>query len=124
MCYIVCYFLYQTILIKGAHSEKVGRACDDCIETMFPEEESMPVSPTAISSSAETSPIESPGQQQQQVQSNNPHQVATDRRASNQSLDGILVRLEDYNQDSGIASGATGMVRGIVEAGLNRVSIS
>lgn len=110
-------------MIKGAHSEKVGRACDDCIETMFPEEASIPASPTANSNSAETSPIEFPGQQQQ-IQSNNPHQVATDRRASNQSLDGVLVRPEDYNQDSGIASGATGMVRGIVEAGLNRVSIS
>ncbi|KAG0319676.1 hypothetical protein BGZ97_001668 [Linnemannia gamsii] len=105
-----------TILIKGAHSEKVGRACDDCIETMFPEEASMPISP--IAASAETSPIESSGQQ---IQPNPPHQVATDRRASNQSLDGILIRPEDYSQDSGIASGATGMVRGIVEAGLSRM---
>ncbi|KAG9073305.1 hypothetical protein KI688_001097 [Linnemannia hyalina] len=121
---VVCHSCSsRTILIKGAHSEKVGRACDDCIETMFPEEASMPVSPTANSNSAETSPIESPGQQQQQqqVQSNNQHQVTTDRRASNQSLDGVLVRPEDYSQDSGITSGATGMVRGIVEAGLSRM---
>lgn len=120
---VVCHSCSsRTILIKGAHSEKVGRACDDCIETMFPEEASTPTSPTANSNSAEISPIESPGeQQQQQAQSNNPHQVVTDRRASNQSLDGIIVRPEDYNQDSGIASGATGMVRGIVEAGLNRM---
>lgn len=78
----------------------------------------MPISP--IAASAETSPIESSGQQ---IQPNPPHQVATDRRASNQSLDGILIRPEDYSQDSGIASGATGMVRGIVEAGLSRVSL-
>ncbi|KAF9148815.1 hypothetical protein BG015_009439 [Linnemannia schmuckeri] len=119
---VVCHSCSsRTILIKGAHSEKVGRACDDCIETMFPEEAIMPVFPTVASDSAETSPIESSGQQQQQLQSNPPHQVATDRRASNQSVDSILIRPEDYNQDSGIASGATGMVRGIVEAGLSRM---
>ncbi|KAG0371621.1 hypothetical protein BGX24_001412 [Mortierella sp. AD032] len=115
---VVCHSCSsRTILIKGAHSEKIGRACDDCIETMFPEEESVPSSPTtATSNSAETSPIEAANQQI-------PHQPASakDRRASSLSLDGIFIRPEDYNQESGIASGATGMVRGIVEAGLSRM---
>ncbi|KAF9092920.1 hypothetical protein BGX23_003797 [Mortierella sp. AD031] len=118
---VVCHSCSsRTILIKGAHSEKLGRACDDCIETMFPEEASAPVPANLIANSTETSPVD-PVDQHQQQQSNPAHQVATNRRASNQSLDGIVIRPEDYNQDTGIASGATGMVRGIVEAGLSRM---
>ncbi|KAF9124881.1 hypothetical protein BGW39_007840 [Mortierella sp. 14UC] len=117
---VVCHSCSsRTILIKGAHSEKIGRACDDCIETMFPEEASAPASPTVASNSAETSPIEAPNQQSEQANPSN--QAATDRRTSNQSLDGIFIRPEDYNPESGISSGATGMVRGIVEAGLSRM---
>ncbi|KAF9921680.1 hypothetical protein FBU30_008237 [Linnemannia zychae] len=116
---VVCHSCSsRTILIKGAHSEKVGRACDDCIEAMFPEETNAPFSPVASSSSTDASPIEPTDQNQQQF--NHPNDIAADRRASNQSLDSI-VRPEDFQQESGIATGATGMVRGIVEAGLSRM---
>ncbi|KAF9913250.1 hypothetical protein EC991_000012 [Linnemannia zychae] len=117
---VVCHSCSsRTILIKGTHSEKLGRACDDCIDTMFPEEASAPASPTIASNSAEISPTEAPDQHSQKVNPSN--QDAKDRRASSQSLDGIFIRPEDYNQEPVMASGATGMVRGFVEAGLSRM---
>ncbi|KAF9988138.1 hypothetical protein BGZ65_011851 [Modicella reniformis] len=103
-----------TILIKGANSEKVGRACDDCIDSMFPEEANMALLPN------EPPPME-------QTKPSSPNNDPS-RRFSQQSLDGILIRPEDYTQDTTATTsttspptGATGMVRGFVEAGLNRM---
>ncbi|KAF9185082.1 hypothetical protein BGZ51_002956 [Haplosporangium sp. Z 767] len=104
-----------TILIKGTHSEKVGRACDDCIDTMFPEDANVvPHNDFDVGASAEASPVDA-----QQIAGG----PDVDRRASNNSMDGIVIRPEDYSQESTgqPATGATGMVRGLVEAGLNRM---
>ncbi|KAG0254545.1 hypothetical protein BG011_005667 [Mortierella polycephala] len=113
---VVCHSCStRTILIKGTHSEKVGRACDDCIDTMFPEDTNM-IPPTDFDAGASTevSPVDA-----QQIASD----PDVDRRASNNSMDGIMIRPEDYSQESTgqSATGATGMVRGLVEAGLNRM---
>ncbi|KAF9359574.1 hypothetical protein BGX26_012018 [Mortierella sp. AD094] len=104
-----------TILIKGTTSEKFGRACDDCFDAMPPEEVNMIDSGISSTVSSEPSPVE----QQHQLPrgTNSDHE----RRASNQSLDGIVIRPEDYSQESNPSGGATGMVRGFVEAGLSRM---
>ncbi|KAF9982608.1 hypothetical protein BGZ75_005924 [Mortierella antarctica] len=109
----------RTVLIQGTHSEKVGRACDQCIGTMFPEDLSVTSPVSANTASTEPSPIE----QHQQRPRQDFRPSDPDRRASSQSLDGIMIRPEDYLQDSAAVSnmGATGMVRGFVEAGLNRM---
>ncbi|KAF8933528.1 hypothetical protein BGZ58_006280 [Dissophora ornata] len=108
---VVCHSCSsRTILIKGTHSEKFGRACDDCIDTMFPDEDDMTAAANAIS--AEPLPMD-----QSQRGTNSNH----DRRASGQSLDGVIIRPEDYSPDSYSSTGATGMVRGFVEAGLSRM---
>ncbi|KAF9334895.1 hypothetical protein BG006_001300 [Podila minutissima] len=99
-----------TILIKAGNSEKEGRACDECIDTMFPEEAH--VAPVKhILPSPEPSPVEA----------NSPHHsgIESDRRVSNSSLDGVVVCPEDYVETQ--STGATGMVRGFVEAGLSRM---
>ncbi|KAG0200036.1 hypothetical protein BGX28_006795 [Mortierella sp. GBA30] len=102
------------ILIKGTHSEKFGRACDVCIDTMFPEEANM-VSPVSIDA---ISTEQSPANGHHPAQDGN----EPDRRASLHSMDGVLIRPEDYQETSNaLNAGATGMVRGIVEAGLNRM---
>lgn len=102
----------KTILIKGASSEKEGRACDECIDTMFPEEAHLaPVNP--VVPSPETSPVEATSPQQSGSEFNRP--------VSDSSLDGVVVRPEDYAETQ--STGATGMVRGFVEAGLNRVCV-
>ncbi|KAF9574945.1 hypothetical protein EC968_004946 [Mortierella alpina] len=108
-----------TVLIQGTHSEKVGRACDQCIGTMFPEDLNV-VSPVSTNTaSTEPSPVEQYQQRpRQDLRPSDP-----DRRASSQSLDGVMIRPEDYLQESTATSnmGATGMVRGFMEAGLNRM---
>jgi len=43
------------------------------------------------------------------------------RRISSQSLDGVFVRPEDYSPETSPSTGTAGMMRGFVEAGLNRV---
>ncbi|KAI7822010.1 hypothetical protein BC939DRAFT_195735 [Gamsiella multidivaricata] len=113
---VVCHSCSsRTILIKGTgnHSEKVGRACDDCIDSMFPEEAefSQPIVANQISQEL----LPTVEQQQRRAEG----EIA--RRTSNQSLDGVMIRPEDYAQEAGASIGATGMVRGFVEAGLNRV---
>ncbi|KAF9954382.1 hypothetical protein BGZ70_010585, partial [Mortierella alpina] len=109
----------RTVLIQGTHSEKVGRACDQCIGTMFPEDLNV-ISPVSTNTaSTEPSPIDQLQQRpRQDLRPSDP-----DRRASSQSLDGVMIRPEDYFQESTAVSnmGATGMVRGFVEAGLNRM---
>ncbi|KAF9381446.1 hypothetical protein CPB97_007747 [Podila verticillata] len=108
---VVCHSCSsRTILIKAASSEKEGRACDECIDTMFPEEAYM-ASVNPILPSPETSPVESTSPQQYGSES--------DRPVSDSSLDGVVVRPEDYAETQ--STGATGMVRGFVEAGLNRM---
>ncbi|KAF9437472.1 hypothetical protein BGZ76_000622 [Entomortierella beljakovae] len=110
---LVCHSCSSnTILFKGNNFERVGRACDVCICDMFPEEANMIDPNVVIPESSEKSPIE----QQQRGANSDP-----ERRASNQSLDGVIIKAEDYPQESHNSGGATGMVRGIVEAGLNRM---
>ncbi|KAG0004285.1 hypothetical protein BGZ79_009775 [Entomortierella chlamydospora] len=104
-----------TILIKGTTSEKLGRACDDCFDAMPPEEVNMIDSGISTTGSPESSPV---GQQHQQPRGANSNH---ERHASSQSLDGIMIRSEDYSQESNPSGGATGMVRGFVEAGLSRM---
>ncbi|KAF9401819.1 hypothetical protein BGX21_000457 [Mortierella sp. AD011] len=113
---VVCHSCSShTILIKGTTSEKLGRACDDCFDAMPPEEVTMIDSGISTTGSPESLPV---GQQHQQpCGANNNHE----RQASSQSLDGIIVRSEDYSQESNPSGGATGMVRGFVEAGLSRM---
>lgn len=98
--------------MKGSHSEKTGRACDDCIETMFPEEattqESQPLPPTIQGGTEGDHNVELPRR--------------NEYRDSYHSLDGVYIRSEDCSPDTPTSAGATGMVRGFVEAGLNRVS--
>ncbi|KAF9956554.1 hypothetical protein BGZ72_002688 [Mortierella alpina] len=117
---VVCHSCStRTVLIQGTHSEKVGRACDQCIGTMFPEDLNV-ISPVSTNTaSTEPSPVE----QQHQRPRHEFRPSDPDRRASSQSLDGVMIRPEDYFQESAAASnlGATGMVRGLVEAGLNRM---
>ncbi|KAG0306876.1 hypothetical protein BGZ98_001529 [Dissophora globulifera] len=106
---VVCHSCStRTILIKSAQSEKVGRACDDCIDTMFPEE-------ADTTANQALAPVPEPVSGGRGAHGD-PH-----RRANSQSLDGVLVRPEDYSQEYGVQSGATGLVRGFVEAGLNRM---
>ncbi|KAF8983464.1 hypothetical protein BGZ46_010217 [Entomortierella lignicola] len=117
---VVCHSCStRTILIKSTDSEKVGRACDDCIEAMFPEEINMFDSGAVSPASLETLPVDQ--QQQQQQQRSRGTNSDPERRASSQSLDGVVIRPEDYLQESNSSSGATGMVRGFVEAGLSRI---
>ena len=88
---------------------------------MFPEDLNV-ISPVSTNTaSTEPSPVE----QQHQRPRHEFRPSDPDRRASSQSLDGVMIRPEDYFQESAAASnlGATGMVRGLVEAGLNRVSL-
>lgn len=80
---------------------------------MFPEEAYM-ASVNPILPSPETSPVESTSPQQYGSES--------DRPVSDSSLDGVVVRPEDYAETQ--STGATGMVRGFVEAGLNRVCVA
>ncbi|KAF9904021.1 hypothetical protein BX616_001428, partial [Lobosporangium transversale] len=119
---VVCHSCSsRNILIRSGNSEKVGRACDDCIDTMFPEEEEAlhaePVLANAISS--EPLLADAFSQQQQQQQQYRGSSSDVDRRASNQSLDGVIIQPEDYSPEH-FSSGAAGMVRGLVEASLNR----
>ncbi|KAF9302076.1 hypothetical protein BGZ74_005883 [Mortierella antarctica] len=111
---VVCHSCSsRTILIKAGNSEKEGRACDECIDTMFPEEAH--VAPVKhILPSPEPSPVEANSPQHSGIES--------DRRVSSGSLDGVVICPEDYveTQSTG-ATGATGMVRGFVEAGLSRM---
>lgn len=98
--------------MKGSHSEKTGRACDDCIETMFPEEVAIQepqTLPSAIQDGSE-------GNNNVEFPHHNNH------RDSYHSQDGVFIRSEDCSPDTPTTAGATGMVRGFVEAGLNRVS--
>ncbi|KAG0329133.1 hypothetical protein BG000_000191 [Podila horticola] len=108
---VVCHSCSsRTILIKAGNTEKEGRACDECIDTMFPEEAHMaqvyPIVP-----SPEPSPVEATSPQRSGIESVRP--------VSDSSLDGVVVRPEDYAETQ--STGATGMVRGFVEAGLNRM---
>ncbi|KAF9288028.1 hypothetical protein BGZ68_000925 [Mortierella alpina] len=117
---VVCHSCStRTVLIQGTHSEKVGRACDQCIGTMFPEDLNV-ISPVSTNTaSTEPSPVEQHLQRPRQgLRPSDP-----DRRASSQSLDVVMIRPEDYFQEPAAVSnaGATGMVRGLVEAGLNRM---
>lgn len=74
---------------------------------MFPEEANMAPVPT-----------EPPSMDQSKQRSPNND---SNRRISSQSLDGVLIRPEDYSPDTSPSTGATGVMRGFVEAGLNRV---
>ncbi|KAG0246327.1 hypothetical protein BGX31_002938 [Mortierella sp. GBA43] len=105
---VVCHSCSSnTIVIKGANSEKVGRACDDCIYTMFPEEANM-------------APVLTEQPQMEQTNQRSPNNDPS-RRISTHSLDGVMIRPEDYAPDTLAPTGATGMMRGIVEAGLSRM---
>ncbi|GJJ70650.1 hypothetical protein EMPS_03000 [Entomortierella parvispora] len=101
----------RSIVMKGTHSEKTGRACDDCIETMFPEEGA--IHETQIVSSAIQDDVEGDNN------GDPPHHSR--QRDSYHSLDGVFIRPEDCPPDTPTAASATGMVRGFVEAGLNRM---
>ncbi|KAF9583543.1 hypothetical protein BGW38_009217 [Lunasporangiospora selenospora] len=97
----------RRVLIKAADTEKPGRACDDCYFSMFPEdyEQELAVPPPPLTTEPMTM-----------------EQEKTDRRASQHSMDGYVVRPEDYTSESGgLTTGAAGMVRGFVEASLSRM---
>ncbi|KAG0034410.1 hypothetical protein BGZ81_004891 [Podila clonocystis] len=107
---VVCHSCSsRTILIKAGNSEKEGRACDECIDTMFPEDAHM----------AQVNPL-LPSPEPSPVEATSPQNAGSEyaRPVSDNSLDGVVVRPEDYAETQ--STGATGMVRGFVEAGLNR----
>ncbi|KAF9407206.1 hypothetical protein BGZ94_002797, partial [Podila epigama] len=121
---VVCHACSsRTILMKGADSEREGRACDECIDTMFPEEAHMANAHPAMAS-LEVSPTET--QSPHHVQNGRSPNSSGSRPVSDHSLDGVVLvnRAEDStatnNNTTTTTTTTTGMVRGFVEAGLNR----